>query len=41
VELTELRAKDIRLLREIGAELKIRNAQHLKKEDSRNNGELF
>jgi transcription termination factor Rho len=33
VELTELRAKDIRLLREIGAELKIRNAQHLKKED--------
>lgn len=33
MELTELRAKDIRLLREIGAELKIRNAQHLKKED--------
>jgi len=33
VELTELRAKDIRLLREIGAELKIGNAQHLKKED--------
>ncbi|MCK4245696.1 transcription termination factor Rho [Candidatus Bipolaricaulota bacterium] len=33
MELTELRAKDIRSLREIGAELKIRNAQHLKKED--------
>lgn len=33
MELTELRAKDIRLLREIGAELKIRNAQNLKKED--------
>ena len=33
MELTELRAKDIRSLRETGAELKIRNAQHLKKED--------
>jgi len=33
VELTELRAKDIRSLREVGGELKIRNAQHLKKED--------
>jgi len=33
VELTELRAKDIRSLREVGSELKIRNAQHLKKED--------
>jgi len=33
VELTELRAKDIRSLREIGSELKIRNTQHLKKED--------
>ncbi len=33
MELTELRAKDIRSLREVGGELKIRNAQHLKKED--------
>ena len=33
MELTELRAKDIRSLREIGSELKIRNTQHLKKED--------
>lgn len=33
MELTELRAKDIRSLREIGLELKIRNGQHLKKED--------
>ncbi len=33
MELTELRARDIRSLREVGGELKIRNAQHLKKED--------
>lgn len=33
MELTELRAKDIGSLREIGDELKIHNAQHLKKED--------